>query len=173
VLYSHRSIVLLSLTVSAPDVYGFSARDVVLMAVPMYHANGWSWPFTVPMAGASLILPGSRLDGESLCEIALRHSATVSGGVPTVWQGYLDHSARTGTRAASLRRLFIGGSPCPEVMLQAFEHDHHIEVVHAWGMTEMGPRVRRAWTRPKPRTWPAPSVLHCCSGKGACLFWSS
>jgi fatty-acyl-CoA synthase len=35
--------------------------------------------------------------------------------------------------------LFIGGSPCPEVMLQSFEHDHHIQVVHAWGMTEMGP----------------------------------
>lgn len=139
VLYSHRSIVLLSLTVSAPDVYGFSARDVVLMAVPMYHANGWSWPFTVPMAGASLILPGNRLDGASLCEIALRHGVTVSGGVPTVWQGYLDHCAKTGARASSLRRLFIGGSPCPEVMLQAFEHDHHIEVVHAWGMTEMGP----------------------------------
>jgi fatty-acyl-CoA synthase len=139
VLYSHRSIVLLSLTVSAPDVYGFSARDVVLMAVPMYHANGWSWPFTVPMTGASLILPGSRLDGASLCEIALRHGATVSGGVPTVWQGYLDHCAKTETRASSLRRLFIGGSPCPEVMLQTFEHDHHIEVVHAWGMTEMGP----------------------------------
>jgi fatty-acyl-CoA synthase len=110
VLYSHRSIVLLSLTVSAPDVYGFSARDVVLMAVPMCHANGWSCPFTVPMAGASLILPGNWLDGASLCEIALRHEATVSGGVPTVWQGYLDHCAKTETRAPSLRRLFIGGT---------------------------------------------------------------
>ena len=139
VLYSHRSIVLLSLTVSAPDVYGFTARDVILMAVPMYHANGWSWPYTVPMAGASLILPGSRLDGASLCELAMRHGATVSGGVPTVWQSYLDHTAQTGTRAASLKRLFIGGSPCPEVMLQAFEHDHRIQVIHAWGMTEMGP----------------------------------
>ena len=139
VLYSHRSIVLLSLTVSAPDVYGFTARDVILMAVPMYHANGWSWPYTVPMAGASLILPGSRLDGASLCELAMRHGATVSGGVPTVWQSYLDHTAQSGTRAASLKRLFIGGSPCPEVMLQAFEHDHRIQVIHAWGMTEMGP----------------------------------
>ncbi len=139
VLYSHRSIVLLSLTANAPDVYGLSARDVVLMAVPMYHANGWSWPFTVPMAGASLILPGSRLDGASLCEIASRHGATVSGGVPTVWQGFLDHTAKTGLRAPALRRLFIGGSPCPEVMLRAFAQDHGIEVIHVWGMTEMGP----------------------------------
>jgi fatty-acyl-CoA synthase len=139
VLYSHRSIVLLSLTANAPDMYGLCARDVVLMAVPMYHANGWSWPFTVPMAGASLILPGNRLDGASLCEIAQRHQATVSGGVPTVWQGYLDHTANTGARASSLRRLFIGGAPCPEVMLQAFERDHGIEVIHVWGMTEMGP----------------------------------
>ncbi len=139
VLYSHRSIVLLSLTANAPDLYGFCARDVVLMAVPMYHANGWSWPFTVPMAGASLILPGNRLDGASLHEIAQRHGATVSGGVPTVWQGYLDHAASTGARAASLRRLFIGGSPCPEIMLRTFEQEHRIEVIHVWGMTEMGP----------------------------------
>jgi fatty-acyl-CoA synthase len=131
--------VLLSLTVNAPDMYGFTARDVVLMAVPMYHANGWSWPYTAPMAGASLILPGTRLDGASLCELAQRHRATLSGGVPTVWQGYLDHCAKTGERAASLGRLFIGGSPCPEVMLRAFEQDHGIDVVHAWGMTEMGP----------------------------------
>lgn len=139
VLYSHRSIILLSLTVNAPDMYGFTARDVVLMAVPMVHANGWSWPYTAPMAGASLILPGTRLDGASLCELAQRHGATVSGGVPTVWQGYLDHCATAGSRANSLKRLFIGGSPCPEVMLRAFEHDHGIDVVHAWGMTEMGP----------------------------------
>lgn len=139
VLYSHRSIVLLSLTANAPDVYGFCARDVVLMAVPMYHANGWSWPFTVPMAGASLILPGSRLDGASLCEIAQRHGATVSGGVPTVWQGYLDHTTNTGARVTTLRRLFIGGSPCPQIMLQSFERDHQIEVIHVWGMTETGP----------------------------------
>jgi fatty-acyl-CoA synthase len=139
VLYSHRSIVLMSLTANAPDLYGLRARDVVLMAVPMYHANAWSWPFTVLMAGASLILPGSRLDGAALCEIAQRHGATVSGGVPTVWQDYLDHTAKTGARVASLRRLFIGGSPCPQVMLQAFERDHGIEVVHVWGMTEMGP----------------------------------
>lgn len=139
VLYSHRSIVLLSLTVSARDFYGFSASDVVMMVVPMYHANGWSWPFTAPMNGASLVLPGTRLDGASLCEIARAHDVNISGGVPTVWQGYLDHCASTGERAARLRKLFIGGSPCPGTMLDAFQNDHGIDIVHVWGMTEMGP----------------------------------
>jgi fatty-acyl-CoA synthase len=138
VLYSHRSIVLLSLTVSSRDMYGFSANDVVMMVVPMYHANGWSWPFTAPMNGAGLVLPGARLDGPALCEMATRHGVTLSGGVPTVWQGYLDHVARTGERPASLRRLYIGGSPCPGVMLEAFDAQG-IEVVHVYGMTEMGP----------------------------------
>ena len=139
VLYSHRSIVLLSMTVSAKDMYGFSSRDVVLMVVPMYHANGWSWPFTAPMTGASLVLPGVRLDGASLCEIATAHGVNISGGVPTVWQGYLDHVAISGARAPTLKKLYIGGAPCPGTMLNAFQQEHGIEVVHVWGMTEMGP----------------------------------
>ena len=139
VLYSHRSIVLLSLTINAKDMYGFSARDIVMMAVPMFHANGWSWPFTAPMAGASLVLPGARLDGASLHELIEAHQVTISGGVPTVWQGLLDHLDRTGLPLKHLKRLFIGGSPPSRAMLAAFQERHGVEIINAYGMTEMGP----------------------------------
>jgi len=139
VLYSHRSIVLLSLTINAKDMYGFSARDIVMMAVPMFHANGWSWPFTAPMAGASLVLPGARLDGASLHELIEAHQVTISGGVPTVWQGLLDHLDRTGLPLKHLKRLFIGGSPPSRAMLAAFQDRHGVEIINAYGMTEMGP----------------------------------
>jgi fatty-acyl-CoA synthase len=138
VLYSHRSIVLLSLAVNAVDMYAFSARDVVMMVVPMYHANGWSWPFTAPMSGASLVLPGMRLDGASLIELATQHRVTVSGGVPTVWQGVLQQLDASQARLPAFRRLFIGGAPCPPPMLDAFRV-HGVDVIHVWGMTEMGP----------------------------------
>ena len=139
VLYSHRSTVLLSLTINARDMYGFSARDVVMMVVPMYHANGWSWPFTGPMAGASLVLPGTRLDGASLYELIETHQVTISGGVPTVWQGLLHHLDRTGLPLRYLKRLFIGGAPPSRALLEAFQDRHAVEIINAWGMTEMGP----------------------------------
>ncbi|MDX2277352.1 MAG: long-chain-fatty-acid--CoA ligase [Hyphomonadaceae bacterium] len=139
VLYSHRSIVLLSLTVNATDMYGFSSRDVVLFAVPMYHANGWSWPFTAPMSGASVVLPGANLDAAALTSIIAAEGATISAGVPTLWQSVLDHVAERGGSLAPLRKLYIGGAPCPRQMLQTLQDTHGIDVVHAWGMTEMGP----------------------------------
>ena len=112
-------------------MYGFSARDIVMMAVPMFHANGWSWPFTAPMAGASLVLPGARLDGASLHELIEAHQVTISGGVPTVWQGLLDHLDRTGLPLKHLKRLFIGGSPPSRAMLAAFQDRHGVEIINA------------------------------------------
>lgn len=139
VLYSHRSIVLMSLIANSPDMYGFSANDVVLQTVPMCHANGWTWPFSAPMAGASLVLPGGQLDGASLVELLQGERVTCTGGVPTVWKGVLDHLDSHGETLAHLKRLYIGGSPCPRSMIQAFTERHGVEVRSAFGATEMGP----------------------------------
>ena len=139
VLYSHRSIVLMSLIANSPDMYGFSANDVVLQVVPMCHANGWTWPFSAPMAGASLVLPGPGLDGASLAELLQNERVTCTGGVPTVWKGVLDHLEAQGEKLTHLKRIYIGGSPCPRSMIQAFNERHGVEVRSAFGATEMGP----------------------------------
>jgi fatty-acyl-CoA synthase len=138
VLYSHRSIVLMSLAANSPDMYGFGASDVVLQVVPMFHANGWTWPFSAPMAGAGLILPGAQMDGASLSQLMTEEKVTCTGGVPTVWQGVLTHLAEEGQGLTALRRLYIGGSPCPRFMMEAFKR-FNVEVRSAFGMTEMGP----------------------------------
>jgi fatty-acyl-CoA synthase len=139
VLYSHRSVVLMSLTANSPDMYGFGSNDVVLQVVPMCHANGWSWPFSAPMAGASLVLPGAKLDGASLTELLVNERVTLTGGVPTVWQGVLNHLAERGEALTCLKRIYIGGSPCARSMIEAFTDRHGVEVRSAFGMTEMGP----------------------------------
>ncbi|KRB70612.1 long-chain-fatty-acid--CoA ligase [Noviherbaspirillum sp. Root189] len=139
VLYSHRSIVLMSLAANSPDMYGFGSNDVVLQVVPMCHANGWTWPFSAPMAGAELVLPGAQLDGESLSELLLNERVTCTGGVPTVWQGVLAHLAERGETLTDLKRIYIGGSPCPRSLMEAFMNGHGVEVRSAFGMTEMGP----------------------------------
>jgi fatty-acyl-CoA synthase len=139
VLYSHRSNVLHSMACIAPDFLGFSAMDVAMPVVPLFHANGWSFAFSAPMAGATLVLPGQKLDGASLLELLNGERVTVTAAVPTVWLGLLQHLEGTGGKLDTLKRVVIGGSACPRAMTEAFERDYGVTVSHAWGMTEMSP----------------------------------
>jgi acyl-CoA synthetase (AMP-forming)/AMP-acid ligase II len=139
VLYSHRAIVLHSLAALQPDAMGISSRDVVLPAVPMFHVNAWGLPYTCPMIGARLVMPGPRMDGAGLFEQFEREGVTFSAGVPTIWFNLLGHLKETGRRPSTLRKVVIGGAAAPRSMIQSFEEDYGVEVVHAWGMTEMTP----------------------------------
>jgi len=139
VLYSHRSNVLHALMANNSDTVGLSSRDVVLPVVPMFHANTWSLNFTAPIAGASMVLPGPRLDGASIYELLDRYRVTCSAGVPTVWLMLLQHLASTGNKLPYLKRIVIGGSACPRAMAKSFQENYGVEVMHAWGMTEMSP----------------------------------
>ncbi|HEY8442706.1 MAG TPA: fatty-acid--CoA ligase [Xanthobacteraceae bacterium] len=139
VLYSHRSNVLHGLMANNSDVKGLCSRDIVLPIVPMFHANVWTLNFSAPMVGASLVLPGCRLDGASIYELLDGYKVTLSAGVPTVWLMLLQHLSATGTKLPYLKRVVIGGSACPRAMSKTFQDEYGVEVVHAWGMTEMSP----------------------------------
>ncbi|MGP9821346.1 long-chain-fatty-acid--CoA ligase [Salinarimonas sp. NSM] len=139
VLYSHRSNVLHAMTANQRDALGLSSRDVAMPVVPLFHANGWSFGFSAPMAGATLVMPGPKLDGASLAELLVAEKVTVSAAVPTVWFSLLQHLDATGTTSPHLDRVVIGGSACPRAVTQAFRDRFGVEVMHAWGMTEMSP----------------------------------
>ena len=139
VLYSHRSTLLHAYAVSLPDAMSLSARDTVLPVVPMFHVNAWGLPYSAALAGASLVFPGPALDGKSVYELMEAEGVTFAGGVPTVWQGLLDHMAADGLRFSTLARTIVGGAACPPAMIAAFQHTHGVEVRHAWGMTELSP----------------------------------
>jgi fatty-acyl-CoA synthase len=139
VLYSHRSNILHALAANQGDGFGLCARDVVLMIVPMFHANAWALTSVCPMAGASLILPGSKLDGASVFELLETERVTLTAAVPTVWLSLLQYLKETKQRPSTLQRVIIGGSAVPEAILRAFEEDYGVRVIHAWGMTEMSP----------------------------------
>ena len=139
VLYSHRSNVLHTFMTLQADVMGLSARDVVLPIVPMFHANAWGIAFSAPAVGAKLVMPGPRLDGASVHELIESEGVTFSAAVPTVWQGLLQHLDATASTLSTLKRVVIGGSACPEVLLRRFQDDYGVEVRHAWGMTETSP----------------------------------
>ncbi|MFM0470779.1 3-(methylthio)propionyl-CoA ligase [Paraburkholderia strydomiana] len=139
VLYSHRSTVLHTYAAALPDSLNCSARDSILPVVPMFHVNAWGLPYIACMVGAKLVFPGPALDGESLYELIETEQVTLSAGVPTVWQGLLAHVDTLGRAFSSMRRTVIGGAPCPTAMAAAFQERHGVDVLHAWGMTELSP----------------------------------
>jgi fatty-acyl-CoA synthase len=116
------------------------AADVVLPIVPMFHVNAWSIPYGVPMVGAKLVFPGSKMaDGETLQGLMEREKVTMSAGVPTVWLALLGYLRETGKKIDSLERVVVGGAACPLSIMEEFREKHGVYTHHAWGMTETGP----------------------------------
>ncbi|MFO1194447.1 MAG: 3-(methylthio)propionyl-CoA ligase [Rhodoferax sp.] len=138
-LYSHRSTILHAFAGSMPDALNLSARDSVLPVVPMFHVNAWGLPYAGAMTGAKMVFPGPAMDGKSIFELIESEKVTFAAGVPTVWQMMLAHMQAGNLRFSTLRRTVIGGSACPPAMITAFNDDYGVEVLHAWGMTEMSP----------------------------------
>jgi fatty-acyl-CoA synthase len=122
-----------------PDALSMSARDCLLPVVPMFHVNAWGLPYSAAMTGAKLVFPGPAMDGKSIFELIESEKVTFAAGVPTVWQMMLAHMQAGKLSFSTLKRTVIGGSACPPAMIAAFNDDYGVEVLHAWGMTEMSP----------------------------------
>ena len=140
VLYSHRALVLHSMGAALPDAMNISSRDTVLPVVPMFHANAWGIPYTATMMGASLVLPGPKLDAESVLDLLADEKVSLTAGVPTVWMAMLGAIEAEPDRwdLSSLRRLLVGGSAVPRSMIEGYQK-HGLTIVQGWGMTETSP----------------------------------
>jgi acyl-CoA synthetase (AMP-forming)/AMP-acid ligase II len=139
VTYTHRSNYLHTTHLLQADVVGITARDAVLVAVPMFHANGWGFAFAGPAVGAKLVLPGRKQDGASLARLINGEQVTVAAGVATVWLGLVDHLDETEGEVPSLRRILLGGSPVPQALMDRLEKRLGVVVQTSWGMTELSP----------------------------------
>lgn len=152
-LYSHRSTLLHALTISLPDVIGFSIADTVLPVVPMFHASAWGLPYAAVLVGAKIVLPGPHLDPQSLIDLMELERVTVAGGVPTIWLGILqilDVNPRKHDLSC-IRTMAIGGSAAPGALIDGFRTRHNLDVTHAWGMTETNPVGSVARVKPHLR----------------------
>lgn len=138
-LYSHRSMYLHSMGSALSVALGLVESDIVLPVVPQFHAMAWGLPYAAPLTGAEVIMPGPHLQPAALAGMIERERVTVAAGVPTIWNG-LYHELRTNPRdISSIRALVVGGSAMPRSLIEAYERDLGVNVLHAWGMTEMSP----------------------------------
>jgi acyl-CoA synthetase (AMP-forming)/AMP-acid ligase II len=153
VLYSHRALVLHTLGLSITDAFQLRERDVLLAIVPMFHANCWGLPFAAAMLGSSMVLPGAHLLPGDLADLIESESVTFIGGVPTIIAALYYHLKETGRRLPTLRQIIVGGSALPRALLEGFERDLGVEVVHAWGMTELSPAGSVSRLRGQMENW--------------------
>jgi len=154
VLYSHRSLVLHTLGICLTDSFQIRERDVLLSIVPMFHANAWGLPFAAAMLGAGMVMPGPYLGPKDLADMIEEHQVTFVGGVPTIVAGLYHYLKQEGRRLPSLRQVIVGGSALPRVLMEGFERDLGVEVVHAWGMTELSPAGSVSRLRADMHDWP-------------------
>ncbi|MBT8141145.1 MAG: long-chain-fatty-acid--CoA ligase [Gammaproteobacteria bacterium] len=139
VMYSHRSNIIHAFTVNQGDVLGTKSTDAVLPVVPMFHANAWALAFACPMVGAKMVMPGPKMDGESIYELLESEKVSTTAAVPSVWLMLLNYLESTGKKLPYLKRVLVGGSAAPRYMIEKFEKDYEVEFIHGWGMTEMSP----------------------------------
>ncbi len=170
VLYSHRSNVLHAMAANSVDCFGAGVNDVVLPVVPMFHANAWAIAFVAPMIGAKLVMPGAKLDGASVFELLESEKVTFTAGVPTVWLMLLNYLRETNQKPTTLKRVAIGGSAAPEALIRAFEDDYGVEVIHAWGMTEMSPIGTIGTLLPETKAADRESQIKTKMKQGRALF---
>jgi fatty-acyl-CoA synthase len=154
VLYSHRSTVLHAYGAALPDTLGLSARSVVLPVVPMFHVNAWGLPYTAAMVGAKLVFPGVALDGASLYELFEKEKVSFTAGVPTVWLALLQYMQANKLKLSTVKYAVIGGSAAPPAMIETFDKEYGVEVLHAWGMSEMSPLGSVNHPKAKHADWP-------------------
>ena len=139
VLYSHRSMMLHTMGVLQTAAIGVTEDDVVLAVVPQFHAMAWGLPYAAAWVGATIVMPGPHLQPAPLADMIERERVTIAAGVPTIWNG-LYHELRQNPRdVACITQLVVGGSAMPRGLIEAYERDFGVNVVHAWGMTEMSP----------------------------------
>ena len=169
-LYSHRSTLLHTYAAALPDALNCSASDVILPVVPMFHVNAWGLPYVACMVGAKLVFPGPWLDGKSLYDLFESEGVTMSAGVPTVWQGLLTHVEANGLKFSTMRRTVIGGSACPPAMMRAFQQRYDVQVLHAWGMTEMSPVGTVCTLKPKHQRLDAEQRMAVQAKQGRAVF---
>ena len=139
VMYTHRSNYLHTLRELQADAVALSRQDVLLIAVPMFHANAWGLPFAAPAVGAKLVLPGRNTDGASLAALMREEEVSVAAGIQTVWLGVLDHLDAVDGQLPALERILIGGANCPDALIRRMEQRLGVKVQTSWGMTELSP----------------------------------
>ena len=120
---------------------GLTARDRMVIPVPLYHCFGMVMANLGCIThGSTMIYPNDAFDAELTLRAVAEERASILYGVPTMFIAMLDHPARAQMDLSPLRSGIMAGATCPiEVMRRVIDQMHMAEVQIAYGMTETSP----------------------------------
>jgi acyl-CoA synthetase (AMP-forming)/AMP-acid ligase II len=149
VAYSHRSILIQSMSSATENALRIGAEDRALVVVPMFHATAWGYPYTAFWFGADIVLLDRFMNAPTIVRAIEEERITFANGVPTIWNDVLGLLRREpGHDLSSLRRIVIGGAAVSRTLLEAFDTVVGAPILQGWGMTETSPLVSVAWPPP-------------------------
>jgi fatty-acyl-CoA synthase len=154
VLYSHRSTVLHAMAACMVDAAAMTEREVMLLTVPMFHVNAWGMPYSCTIAGAKQVLPGPYMIGQPVAELIEGERVTSAAGVPTIYNLLYQHLKEKAYDLSSLKTVLIGGAAASRTMMENYQRDFGITILHAWGMTETSPLGTIARLKGEMESWP-------------------
>ncbi|WP_047604827.1 AMP-binding protein [Pseudomonas putida] len=120
---------------------GLTARDRMVIPVPLYHCFGMVMANLGCIThGSTMIYPNDAFDAELTLRAVAEERASILYGVPTMFIAMLDHPSRAQMDLSTLRSGIMAGATCPiEVMRRVIDQMHMAEVQIAYGMTETSP----------------------------------
>ncbi|MEO1106146.1 MAG: AMP-binding protein, partial [Pseudomonadota bacterium] len=142
VVYSHRGVATTAIS-NALD-WALPHFPVYLWTLPMFHCNGWCFPYTVAMtAGTNVCLRAVTPD--AIVAAFKDHGVTHFCGAPIIMQMAIDGANKTGFTASRPIKMMTAAAPPPAAVIARLEAIG-IDVTHVYGLTETyGPCVVSAW----------------------------
>lgn len=117
----------------------YSPDDIVLVALPLFHAYGQSAVMNVAIGAGGTLTLMARFDPIKAFEIIQRDKVTTFSGVPTMYFYLLNHPDRRKYDLSSLRTCSSGGSAIPVEVLHAWERETGVKVLEGFGLSETSP----------------------------------
>jgi long-chain acyl-CoA synthetase len=123
----------------ARELFRLDRSSVTLGALPLFHSFGQTCCLNATLAagGAISLLP--RFDAGNALATIERDRVTVLQGVPTMYNGLLNHPDRERFDVSSLRLCVSGGAPLPVELLRDFESTFGCPVIEGYGLSETSP----------------------------------
>ncbi len=144
VVYHHRGSYLMSM--GSISAWNMPNRLTYLYTVPMFHCNGWGYPWTLAMLHARVIFIRNIVVKE-IFELIDEYNVTHFGGAPIVLNMIANAPAVDQKALKNKVYVMTAGAPPPSSILQKME-SLGFEVMHVYGLTETyGHVVHCAWNK--------------------------
>jgi len=142
VVYHHRGSYLMA--TGSTQAWNMPNRLNFLCVVPMFHCNGWCYPWTLSMLHARIICLRN-IDVKKMFELIDKYDVTHFGGAPIVLNMIVNTPKGDQKKLKRKVNVLTAGAPPPSIIFEKMEN-LGFEVMHVYGLTETyGHMLQCAW----------------------------